>query len=208
MWSVTVIGFLMLVGTLYFPGKADVQLQYLMQSLRFFTLCTMLCGCLTIELPENSIVPMVILCVIIILVPLVTIWRICRLPDKFNVKRFSSGQSYANAALIDGADIAQSEGMDDDGDVQLEDNGNHSSREEDKENREEDTTPHVELPIHDEEKTPDETNNRTPLLDAQSDEEKIPGPTDSTQVWQGSPKHAQATSGGKMRALFSKLRVV
>jgi len=73
MLLITAVGVGMYASSLCFPPRMDRMFVGLVQDTRLFTLCAMLCGCLTVVLEEGSVVPVVALGVFAILVPMKTI---------------------------------------------------------------------------------------------------------------------------------------
>jgi len=77
---VTTIGATLYLASIFFPPKTDRMYCCIVRDLRLFTLCTMLCGCLTVALETHSIVPVCILGLCAILVPAHTILSIRNMP--------------------------------------------------------------------------------------------------------------------------------
>eukprot|EP00443_Scrippsiella_acuminata_P049821 CAMPEP_0115375502 /NCGR_PEP_ID=MMETSP0271-20121206/2492_1 /TAXON_ID=71861 /ORGANISM="Scrippsiella trochoidea, Strain CCMP3099" /LENGTH=966 /DNA_ID=CAMNT_0002798561 /DNA_START=57 /DNA_END=2953 /DNA_ORIENTATION=- len=108
MYMVTVVGFIMLVVTFACPPKVDRKLCRIEQGLRVFTFCTMCCGCLTVELEKDSVVPLIVLGVSAVIVPLFFLALAVREPvSPVNVQQCSTSsipaKSASEAVIIDGA---------------------------------------------------------------------------------------------------------
>lgn len=68
---VTLIGLIMFVSTLVFRRWMSMKIRRFDQGIRFFTLCTMSCGCLTTLTREDAIWPQVVAGVCALIVPVV-----------------------------------------------------------------------------------------------------------------------------------------
>lgn len=71
MGLVTSVGAIMYLLALMYPAKANIKFNYAVLALKCFTLCAMICGCLTLVFEENSNIPTISLGVCAVLVPLV-----------------------------------------------------------------------------------------------------------------------------------------
>lgn len=80
MLLITAVGLAMYVSSLCWPAKMDRMFCCLVQNTRLFTLCAMLCGCLTVALPTGSVIPVVLLAVCALLVPIMTVRSIMQSP--------------------------------------------------------------------------------------------------------------------------------